>query len=363
MRVLNEGERAIIFLDSFENIEYKHKRALVELYKRPSLIKKDTALISKYANSVGKPQLEKQLSLALSENGYFDSAVEQAIKGADEVLTILSDGYPDELKNIPTPPLVLYARGNLTLLKSPKLAVVGSRKTMPLYLKKTEEICKELSDNGVCIVTGIAVGADTSAIKGAYQNGKVISVFAGEVAKVYPLTANDLANKIIENGGLILSEYPYGRTPRVYSYPARNRIIAGLSKGTLIVSGEEDSGARYTAGYSLDYGREVFCFPYGLGSGGALCKNLIKSGAIMVESATEIADCLQIELNSKNQTDLGLDEREKVLYSLIKEGVGNTDDLAERSNLAIYEIISALGMLELKGLIVKDFSGNYSALK
>ena len=83
----------------------------------------------------------------------------------------------------------------------------------------------------------------------------------------------------------------------------------------------------------------------------------------MVESATEIADCLHVALKDDKQTDLGLDEKEKVLYSLIKEGVGNTDDLAEKSNLAIYEIISALGMLELKGLIVKDFSGNYSALK
>ena len=83
----------------------------------------------------------------------------------------------------------------------------------------------------------------------------------------------------------------------------------------------------------------------------------------MVESSAEIADCLNITLKSKDETDLGLDEMEKVLYSLIKEGVGNTDDLAERSNLAIYEIISALGMLELKGLVVKDFSGNYSALK
>ena len=256
---------------------------------------------------------------------------------------------------------MLYA--NLNLLKSPKLAVVGSRKTLPLYNKKAEEVCQKLAESGVVIVTGIAQGADTSAIKGGLKSGKVISVFAGEVAKVYPSSANDLANKIIESGGLILSEYPYGRTPRVYSYPARNRIIAGLSMGVLIVSGEEDSGARYTAGYSIDYGREVFCFPYGFGAGGTLCKSLIKNGAIMVENEREIAEVLNLSLKKESINDIELEKEEKIIYFLIKEGIGNTDELAEKSTLAIYQIISALGMLELKGLIVKDFSGNYSALK
>ncbi|MBQ7373961.1 MAG: DNA-processing protein DprA [Clostridia bacterium] len=363
MRILNEDERAIIFLDSFENIEYKHKKAIIDLYKKPSLIRKDASLLSKYLKRVSKPQIEKQLLLALFQDGYFDAAVETAIKGADDVLTLLSDGYAEELKNIPTPPLVLYARGNLSLLKKDKVAIVGSRKTMPLYLKKTEEISAMLTKSGVVVVTGIALGADTSAIKGGLDSGNIISVFAGEVVKVYPASANDLANKIIASGGLILSEYPYGRTPRVYSYPVRNRIIAGLSRGALIVSGEESSGARYTANYSLDFGREVFCLPYGLGQGGELCKSLVKNGATMVESASEIADCLNLTLKEENLTDLGLDEKQEILYSLIKQGVGNTDDLAEKSKLAIYEIISALGMLELKGLIVKDFSGNYGALK
>ena len=363
MRILNEDERVLIFLDSFENIEYKHKKALLELYKCPSNMLKDTSLITEYCQSVGKPQIEKQILLALKEDGYFEKAVDGAIKGADAILTIVSKGYPQELANIPTPPIVLYARGNLSLLNKQKFAIVGSRKTLPIYLKKTEEVAEDLARAGVVIVTGIAVGADTSAIKGAIKYGNVISVFAGEVAKVYPSSANDLANKIISSGGLILSEYPYGRTPRVYSYPARNRIIAGLTAGTLIVSGEETSGARYTAGYALDYGREVCCFPYGLGFGGALCKSLIKDGAVMVESSTEIANCLNITLNDCKNEDLGLDEKERLLYELIKNGVSSTDELAEKSNFAIYEIISALGMLELKGLIVKDFSGNYGALK
>lgn len=363
MRILNEDEKALIFLDSFENIEYKHKKALIELYKKPSLIRKDGTIISKYFQSVQKPQIEKQLLLALSEEGYFDCAVLNALKGADDVVTLFSDDYPEELKHIPTPPIVLYARGNLSLLKKNKVAIVGSRKTHPLYLKKTEEISYELANSDIVIVTGIALGADTYAIKGGLESGKVISVFAGEVGKVYPTTANDLANKIIENGGLILSEYPCGRVPRVYSYPARNRIIAGLSKGALIVSGEENSGARYTAGYAIDYGREVFCLPYGIGQNGALCKNLIKSGAVMVESAREIADCLNLALKQETTLDLDLDENESAIYALIKQGVSSADELAEKSQIAIYQIISALGMLELKGLIVKDFSGNYGALK
>ena len=364
MRQLTREENALVFLDSFESLEYKHKKALLDLAKSPCELFKNTDVINGYFSSIGKQQIASAMLLALKDKDYVKEVIKSSLAGADDVITLASENYPIELENIPTPPLVLYARGNVKLLNKQKFAIVGSRKTLALYAKKAEEIAQTLASNGVVIVTGIAEGADTCAIKGALPSGNIISVFAGEVGKVYPSTANELAQKIINRGGLILSEFPAGRTPRVYSYPIRNRIIAGLSLGTLIVSGTESSGTRYTAGYSVDCGREVFCLPYGIGvASGEICKSLIKNGATMVENVEEIASALNINLKEENQEEIELSASEQTLYKLIRNGVSNTDILAERSGLMIFEIISALGMLELKGLIVKDSNGEYSSSK
>ena len=364
MRQLTREENALVFLDSFEGLEYKHKKALLDLAKSPCELFRNTDIINGYFSSIGKQQIASAMLLALKNKDYVKEVIENSLLGADDVITLVSENYPVELANIPTPPLVLYARGNVKLLQKQKLAIVGSRKTQALYAKRAEEIAERLSSSGVAVVTGIAEGADTCAIKGALHSGNVISVFAGEVGKVYPATANELAQKIIRSGGLIISEFPAGRTPRVYSYPVRNRIIAGLSLGSLIVSGTESSGTRYTAGYSADFGREVFCLPYGIGVvSGEICKALIKNGATMVETAEEIASALNISLKEENQIEIELSESEQALYNLIRDGVVNTDILAERSGLLIFEITIALGMLELKGLIVKDANGEYSSLK
>ena len=364
MRQLTREENALVFLDSFESLEYKHKKALLDLAKSPCELFRNTDIINGYFSSIGKPQIASAMLLALKDKDYVKEVIKSSLLGADDVITLASENYPLELANIPTPPLVLYARGNVKLLEKQKFAIVGSRKTLALYAKKAEEIAEKLSLSGVAIVTGIAEGADTCAIKGALASGNIISVFAGEVGKAYPATANELAQRIIKSGGLIISEFPAGRSPRVYSYPVRNRIIAGLSLGSLIVSGAESSGTRYTAGYSADFGREVFCLPYGIGvASGEICKALIKNGATMVETAEEIAGALNINLKEENQVEVELSDNEKTLYNLIRDGVSNTDILAERSGLLIFEITIALGMLELKGLIVKDLNGEYSSSK
>lgn len=364
MRVLSRDEKAIIFLDGFEYIEYKHKKAILDICKSPSQIFDDNRLIDDYFKSVGKESIAKTLLSALKDKDFIEESIEKNLRGATDVLTLVSDGYPSELKETPTPPIVIYARGNVQLLSKRKFGIVGSRKTLNQYLKRAEDISFELSSNDVVIVTGVADGADSSAIKGALKSGNIISVFAGEVGKAYPASANDLSNKIIQSGGLIISENPAGTVPKIYSYPVRNRIIAGLSQGVLIVSGSLTSGTRYTADYALDYGREIFCLPYGIGvGGGEICNKLIKSGALLIETASEIAEQLSYEINGEEKTEIILSENEKTLYKLIKQGFSDTDSLAENSNMLIFEIISTLGMLELKGLVVKDFSGNYSVRK
>ncbi|MBE5742563.1 MAG: DNA-processing protein DprA [Clostridiales bacterium] len=363
MRSLSNSEKAIIFLDGIEKLEYKHKKFILDSYNSPEDIFADNRLIDEYFNRIGKSETAKQIKLLIKDSVAVEEIVERAIRGSSDVITYKDQRYPKELINTPTPPLCLYAVGNVDLLKERKVGIVGSRKTLNQYAKLAEDISKRLTENGIVVVTGIAEGGDYASIKGGLESGRVISVFAGDVVNVYPVRNRDLASKLLANGGLVLAEHPYGVVPRNYFYPIRNRIIAGLSQGVLIVSGEQTSGARYTADYAIDYGREVFCLPYGLGvKSGELCKKLVKNGATMVESAEEIAQCLNFELNKKEEV-IGLDEKEKALYKLIKEGVSSTDELAEKSGIPIYEIISALLTLELKGFIAKDSGGNCSAIK
>ena len=181
MRQLTREEKALVFLDSFENLEYKHKKALLDLSKSPCELFKNADLLHSYFASVGKPQMANSILLALKNSDYVKDTIASCLNGADDVITLVSDNYPPELANIPTPPLVLYARGNVRLLSKQKIAIVGSRKTLPLYAKKAEEISSDLANSGVVIVTGIAEGVDSRAIKGAIASGNVISVFAGEV--------------------------------------------------------------------------------------------------------------------------------------------------------------------------------------
>ena len=258
--------------------------------------------------------------------------------------------------------MILYYKGNKELLNSEKkLAIVGSRKTLPQYLAKTEEIAAAIAESGVPIVTGIADGGDTSAVMGSMKSGKTISVLAGGLNPVYPKSKQGLAASVAKYG-LILSENPCGVAPRTYSYPVRNRIIAGLSDVSLIVSGEADSGARYTASYALDYGRDVACLPYGLGvKSGELCKSLIKSGAAEVETSEEVAFMLGITL--EKTAAVKLNDKEKSVYESIKSGIDNVDELALKTGEKVWTLTPVIASLEIKKVIVRNTDGRLSVLK
>lgn len=350
--VLSEDERAVVFLDGLSKLEYVFKYGLLKFLNAPSALFTDKSLIDKYFNSVGKSGYAVTVLNALKDNDLIDEIISSSVENADGVITLWSDGYPEELKNIPQPPLCLYYRGNKELLKSEKkFAIVGSRKTLGEYLVRTEEVSKKLSESGVTIVTGIAEGGDKSAIDGAIKSGRIISVFAGGVDVIYPKRHEDLINKVAKEG-LIISERPCGAPALNYVFIMRNRIIAGLGGGTLIVSGGAKSGTRHTAEFALEGGKEVCCFPYGFGEAGRVCKDLIKNGAVMVESAEEIAEVMGYKI--KTYKDIPLTEEEKIILEIIESGVEQADDIIEKSPFDIQTTIETLASLEIKRVIAKD---------
>ncbi len=352
-------EKAIIFLDSIESFDYRKKSSVLGLFSRPREL--FDAKYEDIAEAVDE-DAARIISAALRLDGFIDRAVDGATANADGAITFLSADYPQELKDIDFFPLVLYYRGNRRLLAARnKFSVVGSRKTLPQYYTAGENVAEKLAESGVVIVTGIAEGGDGCAAEGSVKSGNLISVIAGGIDRVHPRNRQNFADEIAKSG-LLITESPSGTVPKIYFYPIRNRIIAALGRGTLIVSGSGTSGARYTAAYAAEYGKDVFCFPYGLGiSSGELCKELLKNGAYMVESAEEIAEICGFKIEREEKIDL--DGYEKVVYDAINGGVTRLDKLMEKTGLKASEMMPILGMLELKRLVVRDSGGNVNTVK
>ena len=355
-----KDELAIIVLDSMLGIEYKHKINILAAVKRPSdLFDKEAA--GRVAFSVIGENKANTVASAFNDD-YAGFILEKCEKRGTKVITKISEGYPSEYVNVFMPPLCLYCNGDERLLsKDKKFAIVGSRKCSPEMLALTTDFAAEISSAGGIIVTGSAGGADIAAIKGSLDSGSVISVVAGGIDHVYPEFNRRLIEKV-ENSALVISEQPPEYEVKPWLFPMRNRLIAGLSKGVLITGGKLDSGARHTATFALDDGKEVFAFPYPPRSAiGALCNSLIKnSGAALCDDVNDILSFLGLERKEEEKTELEGDELS--VFKLIKEGVEDADAILEKTGMKMFELAPVLTSLELQGLIVKLSGNSYKAV-
>ncbi|MDO8803002.1 MAG: DNA-processing protein DprA [Elusimicrobiota bacterium] len=218
-----------------------------------------------------------------------------AEKAGAAVLTVLDEGYPELLKKIYDPPLVLYVRGGLKPV--PAAAIVGTRKATPYGLRTAARLARELAASGVAVVSGLARGVDTAAHQAAVEAGGVTWAALGSgLNDIYPWENKKLAEKIIEKGGALISEFPMDKGPFPANFPRRNRIISGLSLATVVVEGGFESGALITAKFALDQGREVLAVPGPVDSAMSRGPNhFIKNGAYLAENAGDIVACFPPE--------------------------------------------------------------------
>lgn len=242
----------------------------------------------------------------------FDRAkkeLDKVIKKGYGIVTYEDETYPPNLRNIPDPPLLLYYKGNI--LKSEytnSVAVVGTRTPTQEGKNLAYEISYDLSSLGVAIVSGLAKGIDSCAHRACVDNNKKTAAVLGSgIDVIYPKLNKALADDIVDKGGVILSEFPMGSKPERYNFPQRNRIIAGLSLGVVVVQSPEDSGALITAKLANEYGRSVFAIPGKPGNKMYKGSNqLIKQGASLVENANDVLEQLKYELSieRKNMYDI-----------------------------------------------------------
>ncbi|MCX7843007.1 MAG: DNA-processing protein DprA [Clostridia bacterium] len=287
---------------------------------------------------------------------------EDIYKNGIDVITIQDETYPWYLKNIYDPPVVLYKKGKLVPDES-MVAVVGSRKATRYGLDMAERIACELSARGIAVVSGMARGVDSYAHRGALKaGGRTIAVLGCGLDVVYPPENERLMNDIIMSGA-VLSEYAPGVQPFPGNFPARNRIISGLSMGVAVIEAGEKSGSLITADLALEQGRDVFAVPGNMNSLNSRGTNrLIKEGAKIVTSIDDILEEIgcyneahkkscQHTSKSNARRFNGLDSDEQAILEALANEPLHIDLLALKCKMPIQSINSLVIVLELKGLV------------
>lgn len=269
---------------------------------------------------------------------------------ASDSLKIADPGFSKLLSEISDPPEVLYYRGNIELLNEPlSVAVVGTRKASAYGISVADKICTELAQRGIVIISGLARGVDAAAHKAALKvDGKTIAVLGDSLDKIYPPEHKSLAEEIIRKNGLVISEYPDGAQTYKSNFVARNRIIAGLSRASIIIEAPLDSGALITADFALDYNREVFSVPGPINSpNSAGSNNLIKQGARPLLSAEDVLEVFNLLPLRTPKPALSLSSEQVKIIDALSENSLNLSEIIERTDLDAATVSKNLTMLEL----------------
>lgn len=292
---------------------------------------------------------------------FIDSRKKQNQETAKEkefkVISILDEEYPERLKNIYDAPPILYYRGNLNCLNEECLAVIGSRKITEYGNRVSQQFIKELCRNFI-IVSGLAYGVDGLAHKITVENDeKTVAVLGSGLNNIYPTANIQLAKRIVDKGGLLLSEVPPEVGPQKFHFPMRNRIIAGLSRGILIVEGGKKSGTLITAKLGIDYGADIFAVPNSIFNPNSEGVNyLIKCGAHLVTSAEDIFEFYGIN-KKNNKKYIPKNDLENLILNNLSEEALYADELVGLTKIELSDLMVALTDLEVEGAI-KNIGGH-----
>ena len=273
-----------------------------------------------------------------------------------EIINKTDKNYPQKLLQIQNPSKQLYVEGNSDLLNQTSIAIVGSRKATEYGKKYAAVFAKKLAKAGISIVSGMATGIDSIAhIYSMKEEGKTIAVLGSGFDHIYPRENYYLYQKILQNGGCVITEYPPETEVDMANFPRRNRMISGLALGVLVVEARKRSGSTITAKYAIQQKKEVFCIPNKLGEKTGYSPNLlIKNGANLVTCPEDILEFYDLEHEEKNTQTI---EKYQDTYELIGELPISANELAKLTNQPISKTTEALCMLEIDGLI-KHVPGN-----
>jgi len=304
-----------------------------------------------------------------------DQEIRRVEQAGATLIPFTAAAYPPRLRTIADPPLLLYAKGRLCAEDNKAVAVVGSRSASEYGRRVARNLCRELASLGFTVISGMARGLDGAAHEAALSaGGRTIAVLGSGVDRPYPPEHEKLYHRISESGA-VLSEFPMGTGPLAFNFPARNRLISGLSLGVVVVEATEKSGSLITAALALEQGREVFAVPGEVGASRSRgTHRLIRQGAKLVETAADIIEEIAPQLETAadimeetapqllNRARLGATGAQRALpqqaraearrvFALLQEGSAQIDEVIERSGLSPAEVSEVLLDLELQGYV------------
>lgn len=287
---------------------------------------------------------------------------EQIKAQGTEIITIEDKAYPERLKEIEDPPIVIFVKGDINLLNKPSVAIVGGRKCSDYGYGIAKELGNGLAHTGFSVVSGMALGIDEAAHKGALSAGNTLAVLGTGVEVCYPKQNRDLYESIQEKGCLLSEFFPQTK-PMPYQFPKRNRIISGMTLGTVVIEAAERSGSLITAELALQQNREVFAVPGNVNSALSLgCNKLIQGGAKLVIELSDILEELMPQVldyssnfknNCTNNPVLLLDKVEIMVYDNLSWQPMQLVHVAQKVNISEVQIEKILLKLEIKGFITR----------
>jgi DNA processing protein len=299
--------------------------------------------------------------LAEADAAQLDAVHAWLVRPGNSLMTLADEDYPRALLEIADPPALLYCKGRRALLNQPGLGIVGSRNATPQGVRDAEAFAHALSDAGLTIVSGLALGIDAAAHRGGLAGaGSSVAVIGTGLDRIYPARNKALAHQLAESG-IIVSEFPLGTPPLPGHFPRRNRLISGLARGVLVVEAAPDSGSLITARVATEQGREVFAIPGSIHSPLARgCHALIKQGAKLVESAADILD--ELAWQQRLAPPALPETLSDPLLAALDGAPATIDTLAQRTGLTLEALSAKLLALELDGRIASLPGGRYQII-
>ncbi len=291
------------------------------------------------------------------------------LRASDFSLVTIFDGsalYPDCLKECYRPPLFLEILGDPSCLLGPAFAIVGTRKPTSEGIRIAEDMAGQLASAGFVIVSGLAYGIDKAAHAGCLDaSGRTVAVLGSGIDQIYPQPHEDLARRIIEQKGTVVSEFHLHAQPTPYSFPQRNRVISGLSVGVLVVEAAQHSGSLLTANFALEQNRDVFAIPGSIYTSQHVGTNqLIKNGAKLVQSCQDILEEFPVlagTVASAGVAQETLTPEEQSVLSAVSSGCVSVDLLCSKLSKSAQQILSILTALEIRGLLIREGPDRFAA--
>ncbi|HKK45281.1 MAG TPA: DNA-processing protein DprA [Balneolaceae bacterium] len=366
--------REFVALHIIDDLGAKRIRLLLQHVEHPQLIFRLERHELESIHGIGPKTSNDIVSFNKWEE--VDRILEQTEQIGAEIMTFWDDDYPNLLREIYDPPLLMWIKGDRKVLSYDSIAIVGTRKAGKYGKRMAKLFAERLVEHGLAVISGLAYGIDGAAHKATVEaGGKTVAVLGSGIDWIYPSDHIGLAGKIVDSGGAVISEFPLGTAPEMGNFPVRNRIVSGMSLGTLVVESGLEGGSMITATSALDQNREVFVIPHRLGHpNSAGCNSLIKRGmGKLVQNVDDILNEISIHMKAtedrplvkkeKNWKSEDLDELSSRICELLEEEVSlHIDSLSERMNMPSHQLLSKLLELEMQNCIKQTAGKKFELL-